>query len=340
MSKKLDKTVIDLKLPAHVNFTMLYLGARLKISKHVTKSTLISMAIESVCAEIPAPVLFDATSKSYTLAQLRQAGEKVVRDSFAALMDKNDADFYRKMKDFNVPDAPDANNDDEQLRALALQILKDSLLGINLRDTDIENIVSVILISEEDLRCGLEGEDGKGSYIFLKEYEPYAYYKEVRAILFRYRRLQRAEETYMELFILFNKILERIESDTGYTRQKQEDYYEAFDGNMAFLKEFSQGAQSADLIEFLQPEELIELRRKYTAMLTDGGEIESMRNCSNCEVCIFDKRKCVDKWLKRHIIRLLKSLCFMDIFIPIASPTFEASLFSKEHSDMYTFIKN
>jgi hypothetical protein len=340
-AKITDKMVLDLKLPAYVQFVHLYLGARLKINKHIAKNTIFSMAMDSVCTGKPA-ILYDDTAQGYTFAELRQLGEDTLRNIFTAIIAKNDTDFYRMMGGYDVlKESGDESISDKLLRNLALQIIKTEFSGVNLRDSDIENIVSVILINEEDLRVGIEGEAGKGSYLFLKEEEPYALYKEVRAIVTRYRKLRRAEETYKGLFSLFNKLLERAAADGSYSRQTQNegDYYKAFDGNMEFFKEFTRFVQSSDLINYLSEDELKELRAKYTHMLRENGDFEAMRHCEDCETCVFDNRKCVDIWLKKHLIRLLKGLCFIDTFRPLGSPTFEESLFSKEHPGMYVFNK-
>ena len=41
MAGMLDKTIVDLKLSAHVGFTMAYLGARATVNRQITKSTII-----------------------------------------------------------------------------------------------------------------------------------------------------------------------------------------------------------------------------------------------------------------------------------------------------------
>jgi hypothetical protein len=186
--RMLEKTAIDLKLSAQVSFTMLYFGAR-QISKHVTKATLMSMCVNSACTGIPA-VLYDVTLKPYTFGDLMSLGEKSVRSAFLNLIDeKDDGIFLKRMNDCGITpgEVPVGANRDKLYRPLGMKILKNYYGLVNLRETDFENMISVIFVSEEDLQDA--NEIPLGSYMFLKAAEPYTCYKEMDKIIFRYMRL-------------------------------------------------------------------------------------------------------------------------------------------------------
>jgi hypothetical protein len=183
----LEKTAIDLKLSAQVSFTMLYFGAR-QISKHVTKATLMSMCVNSACTGIPA-VLYDVTLKPYTFNDLMNLGEKTVRSAFLKLIEEEDDEiFMRRMRDYGETlDDVKIGDRENQYRPLGMKILKGYYDLVNLRETDLENMLSVIFVSEEDLQEA--NENPLGSYMFLKTAEPYTCYKEMDKIILRYRRL-------------------------------------------------------------------------------------------------------------------------------------------------------
>jgi hypothetical protein len=335
--KLFERTALDLKLNAQVIFTMLYLGARAVISRHITKSTIISMMIESACSSRPF-LLYDDTAKSYTVEDLRKKGEDLVDEAFNTLMKKRDTEFVRAFGELNLPDDIDQ---DELLRLFATQILAKSFSMINLRDIDIENIVSAILINEDDLRYGKEGKDGMGSYIFLKEYEPFVRYKEVRALLKRYRALLDTKEALLLIHGLFKATVEHVMQISGWTSQEPtgHDYYEHYDANMDFLQVFSKGLQELDFNAIAAEAEFKNIYKTYFDLLLYSGKLESMRRCGDCNPCIYDKRKCLDKWLKSYMKELLIKLCFVDIFKGMQLETFEEWIFSQTYPTRLNFIK-
>ena len=336
MKKMIEKTAVDLKLNVQADFTALYLGAREKISKHITKSTIISMSVECACSGKPA-VMYDDAGRSYTFGELKELGVSIIRDVFSELMDKSCAEFCREMEEYELsPDIPP----DDLYRELALKIFKQHLQYINHRESDWENIVKIILISEDDLREGVEGESGTGSYMFLKYDQPFTFYRELSEIVKRYHKLSRTNDTLQKLFALFSKTLERISADKGYTwkEQEKEKYYDFFDGNMKFFKEFSQALPEMSLTGIITEEELKQLRSQYVEMLRENGELQTLKHCGqSCDICVFDVRKCADIWIKQHLINLLERLCFVDGFKSITLPSFEESLFSKEYRETIIF---
>ena len=327
MKKMLDKTVIDLKLSAHICFTMLYLGARAKISKHITKATLISTIIESACVGRQEIVFYDQALKSYNLAELIKIGENLIRDSFMSFMnDPGEVYFYVLMS--NITNGYKHQNSmlekvykdhihtDEMKRHIASSILTESLKSINLRDTDIENIVNVILIDHNVLGVEKEGDDHKSSYLFSREQEPYTCFKEVKAIIQRFENIKHKISTLEELSALFKKVLDEICQKHGYenvtSNPDKKDDFELFDSNMDFWRLFTEELESINLCSLSSEDEIAALRKNYKEMIMQSQEADSLRNCSGCGPCVFDERKCLDAWIKKQMAGWLRSCMFAE----------------------------
>jgi hypothetical protein len=342
MPRSFDKLAVDLKLMAQVEFVFLYVGAR-SIWRQITKATLASSALEAACTG-KQPVLYSEGGKSFTFADIRRIGEQVIRGAFAELLRKPDLPFLTEMEGY---DAPDERLEDETcFRPLALKILKrPGRVHANIRDSDWENTLKIILISESDLQAGTDEGD---SYQFIKTSEPYTVYPEMRTILRRYHHLRRAKATYGELHALFGNMLDRVAADLGYTmRQKTENqpYYDLFDANMEFYKAASKALEETDPGRFLTDEKMKKLQKDYLETLRDPetGDIYHMMNCGKgCGECVFDMRKCVREWIKQLNCRLLRRVCFYDTFTPDPlglDEDLERGLFNQQYKDIYVFTK-
>ncbi|MCL1987407.1 MAG: hypothetical protein FWG64_05485 [Firmicutes bacterium] len=337
--KTLDKTIVDLKPTAHKTFAMLYLGARAKISKHITKSTLISMALESTCTGNPA-TLCDKTAKSHTFAQISQMGENVISEIFNKITSKNDVDFYNYINtlDFTIPKEPPIT--EETIRNLGLEILRKGLVNINLRYTDIENILNVILLSEKALKeKSSDSEETADGYVFAKETQQYTRYSDLHQIFWRYINLKNANLVYDELFTTFQKVLNHATQKLGYTSKPRqsgsETYYSALDENINFYNKFNELLETIELQPlFCEPK----LYRNYKIAIWDKGT--KIMQCTDCKPCIYDKRKCPNIWIKQHLSLLLKRLTFIDtehLANEIVNPTFEFYLLKQKYPNMITF---
>jgi hypothetical protein len=330
MKRAAEKMLVELKLAARIDFNFLYLGARKHIDRHITKATLLSLTLESACSiDKPVTLYNPNTAEVFTLQKLKSEGEKIIADAFADVMKKPDMKFLRDMTEYGIPD--DAKNNDETKEHLARKVLTSALKNyINLRETDIENIISIILISGDDLRIDKEGEDSVSSYEFLREEEPYAYHRRIGDIFLRYRRLQRVEYTYTKLFALFNLVVEHAAKELGYVRQQQVSVRDNFESNEAFLKGFMRLINEMDITALIPDDEWQELRQAYVNNIVEimNGGAARLENCdSGCEVCVYNRR-CPIKWIKNHMIKLLKRLCFVDPFHigSIYNPSLEDSL--------------
>ena len=339
MARSFNKTAVDLKLPAQVDSIFLYVGAR-TVMKHITKSKLISVALDAACNNQSAS-LYGDTERIYSFSELRDIGKKTIHGTFQKLIEKEEVRFLEEMDGYEVPET---DNNDEIYRSLAIQILKRHMFSINLRNTDYEDIIKVVLISEDDLKISSEGEGGVGSYVFLKEAQPYTVYHEMKKIVGHYNDLRSIKETYLQVLSLFDKVLNRLATDLGYSWESRGDqkYYEVFDGNLDFYKASSKALHEVEFKDFMTEKELNDFKRQYMNMLRLNDKLKKMKNCSSeCEECIFDVRKCVDRWLKRHFEGLIENLCFIDGFNSHSSAwaNLEDELFSKKYEGIYVFKK-
>jgi hypothetical protein len=311
----LDKMAIDLKLTAQVAFTFLYVGAR-KLHRQITKATLMSMCIECAATGKPA-MLYDSSLRSHTFEELVALGDSSIRKALAKFMELADCEFYETTREFLTQDDDGQKPDEALYRPLAFNILKDIrfMEMYNLRDTDIDNIVRIILITNEDLKA-FDGDERK-SFVFSKFSEPYTCYKEMIEIFSRYRSLQTIAQGYKAIFPLFYSILNALSEKRGYapipTDARDKNYQDYFDANYEFFLKFVQDIKDLPLEEYMPAEGFEGLCGQYLDMLAASGRLASMQNCNpSCKACVPNPRKCVSPWIKKHMLEIYRAVFFCD----------------------------
>lgn len=339
MKKMLDKTAVDLKIKAQVDFMMLYVCARV-ISKHITKSTVMSACVEYACTGKPA-IFYDASACPYTCAELRQLGEDAVRKAFRTYIEYPDILFFPKVKEFDLPEKLDSETKAPLYPVIARKILKDQFFGvIKLRDANLDNIIKVIFIEREDLLQEIKEDGGKAdSGVYFGQLESFAFFKEIDEIFSRYEKLRETEKTYRLLYPVFIQVVKHFADKFGYSMQKRAanaDLYDYYDGNMAFYEACASEMLSINLTDFTSEDEIKLLLAQYCEWFSNKKGFKKPAGCAGgCKICAFDIRKCPQVWVKQHMQKLLEELCGLHHLITwledgVYLDNFERWLFEKE----------
>lgn len=291
-----------------------YLGAKV-VDQSITKSALISKIIGSNY-DGNFVVIIDKDSNTYTFKELVDKGFRYINLVFEDIIKKDDVSFFKEVSKYDKVILE--SQGDERLRKLAFELLNFRFSCINLKKSDIDDIISIVLPESDDIaEDNIEDEESsevkkgyeiKKTYYFLKYDFEFTIFNIVNDIVKRYISLFMLQDLYKDLFNIMESIekeqLEKLSYKRVIAEVNEKDLKETETMFEILCNEFNK-------YDFVANKFFKNHMSIFQSMFNYKNIKEQCKE--NCSLCI-DSVYCFEKFIKTKVIWILKTIIEWNIF--------------------------